>query len=306
MSLFDARHHIRSIKNISHMTKAVETVAASKMRRSQALALAGRPYALSALNILKNILAHTSETPFLLQKRSAHKTVLAVIASDAGFAGSLNTNVFRTATQWLDAHSNSPTELITVGKKAHTFARSNGKTTVRSFSGFGDYLVPVHTMPFAAFLLDGYRGGSWDRVVICYTNFRTALIQETKIIEVLPFHIAEIETAIREITPEYGRYALKTQSSTALKFNYEYTFEPSPTEVLEALLPELFKIHIHHILLESNASEHSARMVAMKRASENAEEILHDCTAQYHILRQAAITRELTEIIAGAEALKNI
>ena len=285
------------------MTKAVETVAASKMRRSQALALAGRPHALSALNMLKNILARTSETPFLLQKRSVHKTVLAVITSDAGFAGSLNANVFRTATEWLNTHSNEPTEIITVGKKARTFARNSGRTAVRSFSGFGDYLFPVHTMPFAVFLLDGFCGGSWDRVVICYTNFRTALVQETKVVEILPFHIPEIETAIRGIMPEYGRYASKTQNSATLKFNYEYAFEPSPTEVLEALLPEIFKIYIHHLLLESNASEHSARMVAMKRASENAEEILRDYTAQYNVLRQATITKELTEIIAGTEAL---
>lgn len=303
-SLKDIKQRIRSVKSTSQITKAMEVVSATKMRRSQGIALAGRGYALAALDILKNVSVRIATRPALLLPRKIQKTLLLILTSDKGLAGAFNSNVLRLYERWRRENRENNILVATVGKKARDYFSARGAGSGRAFTGFGDYISQKQTEPLADFLLEGYLKGEWDRAILFYTNFRTTLKQEAKMIEVLPINVAKIEETIKGITPERGRYAAATDNQRLTTYNYEYKFEPSPTEVLEKLLPLLFKTQIHHIVLESNASEHSARMVAMKNASENAKELIGELTIDYNKSRQAGITRELTEITGGKEALE--
>ena len=303
MALRDIKRRIRSVKNTAQITKAMEVVSATKMRKSQAHALAGRPYAIAALDILKNISERSSVKPSLLEERKVRRTILVVITSDRGLAGAFNANVIRMAERWLREHRSEPSSVVSVGKKAALYFASHNIKPLRSFSDYGDYVSRRETEPLANFLIQGFLTREWDRTIVFYTNFRTTLRQEARMIEVLPIHVKKIEETIRAITPEYGRFAEPGHTADQLRYHYEYAFEPNPTAVLKRLVPTLFKIQLHHIVLESNASEHSARMVAMKNASENANDLIGELTISYNKARQAGITRELTEITAGSEAI---
>ena len=303
MALRDVRRRIRSVKNTAQITTAMEVVAATKMRRSQGVALAGRPYALAALDILKNVARRSPVRPHLLEPREVKKTLLLVIASDRGLAGAFNSNVVRLAERWIREHRGEPYACAAVGKKVAASFAARGLASVKTFVGFGDYVARSDTEPLAAFLLGGFLRKEWDRVTVFYTNFRTTLKQEVRMIEVLPIHTERIEETIRGIAPEYGRYAEIRGEGEAMRYRYEYIFEPSPEAVLERLLPILFKIQLHHLVLESNASEHSARMIAMKNASDNARELVGELALAYHKARQAGITRELSEITGSTEAV---
>lgn len=303
MALRDIKRRIRSVSNTAKITKAMEVVSATKMRKSQALALAGRPYAIAAMDILKNISERSPLRPSLLAEREVRQTLLVVITSDRGLAGAFNANVLRMAEHWIKEHSTESSRVVTVGKKAARYFAKHRIELTQSFSDYGDYVSRRETEPLADLLIHGFLGGNWDRVVVFYTNFRTTLRQEARMIEVLPIHIEKIRETIQAITPEFGRFAEGSKTDKGFTYSYEYAFEPSPEAVLERLIPILFKIQVHHIVLESNASEHSARMVAMKNASENAKDLIGELTISYNKARQAGITRELTEITAGKEAI---
>lgn len=314
----DIKRRIRSVKNTSQITKAMEVVSATKMRRSQTAALSGRPYAVAALDILSNISRRMSSqrTDQAVSGRwlavsaggrrgTNGRVLLAVITSDKGLAGAFNSNVLRLVERWRREHDGEAFDVATVGKKARDYFMARGIAPVASFTGFGDYAVRLETEPLADVLAEGYAEGRWKSVAVFYTNFRSTLKQESVMVEVLPADPRRIEEIIRGITPEYGLYSEKHKPGAhATNYSYEYKFEPSAEAVLDKLLPVLFKIQMHHIVLESNASEHSARMVAMKNASENAEELIGELTIEYNKSRQAGITGELTEITAGKEALE--
>ncbi len=165
----------------------------------------------------------------------------------------------------------------------------------------------AETREVADMLIAGFQDGSWDEVQTCYMNFRTTLLQEAVIKKILPATQESIRGTVASILPERGRFAEARSKKQEARdsFSYDYKFEPSPAEILESLVPQLIRMHIHHIILESNASEHSARMVAMKSASDNAKDLITDLTLTYNNARQANITRELTEITAGKEALES-
>lgn len=313
------KQRIRSVKNISQITKAMEMVSAAKMRRSQEFAIRARPYAIASLEMLKNLLSRTpSEVlPPLLKPREVKTSALLVITSDKGLVGAFNANVIRKAEAYLDANNTirinqylemrKPTILITVGKKARDYFARRGHEIQESFIGFGDYITPEETRPVAETIIGGYLYGVWDEVNAVYTNFRSTLKQEAVMKKILPVTEKGIEEVVEGILPERGRFAAQPiiynlQSST---YHYEYKFEPSAAEILESLVPQLIRMHIHHIILESNASEHSARMVAMKNASESAANLIEELTLKYNKSRQSGITRELTEITAGKEALES-
>lgn len=305
---------IKSVKNTAHITKAMEVVSATKMRRSQGFALRARPYAVAALEMLKNTLSRISVLPPLLRERPIRTSALLVIASDKGLAGAFNANVLRKAETFIRTDNNSKNfAFITVGKKARDYFERRSISCDKSFLGFGDYSDLQETLPVADHIVNGFSFGQWDEVYAVSTRFRTTLLQEATIRKILPATKEGLEEAVKEILPERGRFAESnippearlakggnSQESRDGLYNYEYTFEPSAEEVLNMLLPHLIRMHIHHIILESNASEHSARMVAMKSASDNASELISDLTLQYNKSRQAEITKELIEIAAGA------
>lgn len=287
----------------------MEVVSATKMRRSQEFALRARPYALASLEILKNLLSHTTSIPQLLRSRSIKNSLLLVITSDKGLAGAFNTGVLKLAEEWIKNHRSSPasTQLITVGKKSRDYFKSRGTEVQENFINFGDFSAIEDTLPIADKIIQGFLYGTWDSVEAVYTNFITTLKQEALLRRILPVTPAGIEEVIKGILPEKGKYAVNAAISprlSASSYNYEYKFEPSPEEILNFLVPQLIRMHIHHIILESNASEHSARMVAMKNASENAGELMNELTLLHNKARQAGITREIVEITAGKEALE--
>ena len=303
------KQRIKSVKNTSQITKAMEVVSATKMRRSQQFALAARPYSVASLEMMQNLLRRTPVLPPILLEREIKNKALLIITSDKGLAGAFNANVLRKAEGWVAGELKKNTEfsVITVGKKSKDyFVRSpTSNRVVRSFFQFGDYTDLSETLPIANLLLTGFQNGQWDSVDAVYTHFRTTLLQETVLKKILPATEVGLEDAVASILPERGRYANLQPTTYNLqpRYNYEYKFEPSPTEILETLVPQLIKMHIHHIILESNASEHSARMVAMKNASDNARELIGDLTLAFNKARQANITRELVEITAGAEQI---
>jgi F-type H+-transporting ATPase subunit gamma len=313
-SVKNIKQRIKSVKNTRQITKAMEVVSATKMRKSQAVALAGRPYALAALEMLGNVMQRTEYRPSILAERKINRALLVVITSDKGLAGSFNAAVLRKAEAWISEHSQQyPADIAAVGKKARDYFKSRSANVIKEFLGFGDYAKPEETRPLSDFLLSGFTARQWDLIEIMYTNFRTTLKQEVVVARIFPVSIEKIKQTIAGITPEYGKFADATNNprATALGLaqqpttnNYEYKLEPNHEAVLDALIPHLIETQIFHMILESNASEHSARMVAMKNASESAGDIISELTLAYNKSRQANITRELTEITAGREALE--
>lgn len=302
------KQRIKSVKNISQITKAMEVVSATKMRKSQEFAIRARPYAAASLEMLKNLFSRTPVLPPLLQSREVKKSLLLIITSDKGLAGAFNANVIKKAEAWiLDKKKNGLSYvLVTVGKKARDYFQRRLEPIQENFWGFGDYSAPRDTLPVAETIIKGFLHGSWDEVEAVYTNFRTTLRQETALKRILPVTPAGIEDVVIGMLPEKGKYAESGVSNqeSGIRYTYEYKFEPSPAEILEVLVIQLLRMHIHHIILESNASEHSARMVAMKNASDNAKELIGKLTLAYNKSRQSGITRELAEITAGKEALE--
>jgi len=310
-SIKSIKQRIRSVKNTAQITKAMEVVSATKMRRSQEFALKARPYAAASLELLQNLLSRTPEElmPPLLKTRPVQHSMLNIVTSDKGLAGAFNANVIKKAEAWIETKraTGASYSLVTVGKKAKEHFERRKIVPLKSFWKFGDYTTLEQTAPVAEIVLAGFLDRRWDEVWAAYANFRTTLLQEPVIKKILPATREGLEEAVRGILPERGRFA--TQGSSKFQvpsssYNYEYKFEPSPAEILEELVPQLIRMQIHHIILESNASEHSARMVAMKNASDNAEELTHDLTLEFNKARQAGITQELAEITAGREALK--
>ena len=320
------KSRLKSVKNIGQITKAMEVVSATKMRRAQEVALRSRPYAFKALELLETLARVTQneelrmknvELP-LAEKREIKKTLLVVVTSDKGLAGAFNTQVFRTVEQFLagertppglpqgeDQEGSRTIEVVPVGKRAVSyFTRRNAKI-VESFTGFGDYAMPEEIEPLANLLVTGFLEGSWDRVVTISTHFRSTLKQTPLARQVLPVEVEKIAETVKEIVPEHGRYSdsEKLKPNTYNLKPVEYILEPSPEETLNALVPHLVTMQLYHVVLEANASEHSARMVAMKTASDNASDLADALTLEFNKARQAGITKEIIEITSTMNAL---
>lgn len=277
----------------------MQMVAASKMRKSQETALMARPYAKAALKLLENVSESVEPKQHgLLEHRDVKNVCILVVSSDKGLCGGLNSNIIRETLKLIQENKNKNISLITVGKKAENFFRKNGKIDA-SFSGFGDTVELRETLPLSKVLLDDFMSYKYDKIIAVYTNFVSTLKQEAKVKKLLPITKRSIEETIEEIED----MAIRNNNGTKNGVNgTEYKFEPSADEVLCRLLPNLIETQIYHIVLESNASEHSARMVAMKSATDNAIEILQDLKLSYNYIRQQKITQEISEISAGVAA----
>lgn len=301
------KNRIKSTKNIRQITRAMEAVSAVKMRRSVALALESRPYALAALRILENIHAGVNGndiTADLMTVRPKNHVTLLVVTSDRGLAGAFNTQIFRATDKFIQ-ESSAPVDLVTIGKKARDHYTKRGNV-ISEFIGAGDYGAVEETRPITNLLADRFTNKETDSVVICYTNFVSALKQEVVLKELLPFTESTLRSFIEGVIPERGRYAnVPKLMEMAHTTPVVLSIEPSPAALLDRLLNDLLAIEIHQAILEANASEHSSRMMAMKNASENAAELTGNLTILYNKARQAKITKELLEITAGNETLNN-
>lgn len=282
----EIRRRIKSVKNISQITRAMEMVAASRMRRAQQAVLAGRPYAEKMDEVIAHLAARLSaiesDVPHpLLQKRDVKNVGIVMITSDKGLCGSLNSNIIRRTTRFmLDEGNAAGYEIVPVGRKGRDFMVRYGRPVVAEFTNYGDRPRPDYIVPIARVITDEYAARRIDAVYLIYAEFVNTLIQRPVITPLLPLQPGEVIGPARE-----------------------YIYEPSPAAVLTQLVPRYVEARIYQALLESIASEQSARLVAMRNATQSAKEMVSELTLSYNKLRQANITKELTEIASGAAAL---
>lgn len=314
-SLQNLKIRLRGVQNIGQITKAMELVSATKMRRSQEIALASRPYTLTALDMLANLTKMEGvKTPSILLARPVQKTAIVVITSDKGLAGAFNSSVLRTFEKFLATEKIDPSDpaytFIPVGQKALAYLEKRTQNRAAAFIRFGDYTTREEVAPLSNLLIEGYLRGDWDEVTVFSTHFKTALHQEVLVQRIFPVEYANLAATAKEVVPEHGRFAELIREKRVSFFNKsaeelrEYLIEPSPEVVLESLARHLVEAELYQLVLEANASEHSARRMAMKNASDNAKELSDNLTLIYNKSRQASITREIIEITAGAESLK--
>lgn len=291
------RRQIQSTKNIAKITKAMEMVSAAKMRKSQEAALVARPYAEAALKLLDNVSGSIKEKHQypLTHKRPVQKLCLLVITSDKGLCGALNSSVLKEAGKIIAENKDKDICVVAIGKKAERFFRTR-QEVVGVFEGIGDTVELVETLPISRMLMQDFLSEKYDKVIAVYTDFVSTLKQEVKVRPLLPVSERSIKKTIDELGIDEAGRTKKLVDAT------EYIFEPSPEEVLKKLLPNLVETQVFHIILESNASEHSARMVAMKNSTDNAKDLLEDLKLYYNSARQQKITQEMTEIAAGVTA----
>lgn len=310
---------IRAVRNIEQITRAMELVSATKMRRSQDAALSARPYAKKSFSLLLHLLQQAGneevESVFMRAPRSSKsevgedKTALVVITSDKGLAGSFNSAVLRMAYKWyqesFDSAQDKQIEIVAVGKKGRDFFRARGATIAAEFYKFSDIVTLQDIVPLMDWIMEAYEQKKYEKIVFCSQQFISALVQKPEIHQILPLEQEELQQIIEHIVPKTGRYAelVKDEESAINNRQLAYLLEPSAKAILDELVRDLIRVMIMHLIFESNASEHSARMIAMKNATENADRLQEELTLALNKARQAAITQELTEISTAKEAL---
>jgi len=297
-TLREVKNRIRSVKNIAQITRALEAVSASRVRRAQARVLASRAFAEKAWEILVNIQAASKSTPLhpLLTSREEVKRVLVVvITSDRGLAGAYNTNILRVA-QRFASRLGKPVNYVTVGRKGRDSLARSGANIVASFSDMPAEPKISDITPIARIAMDAYLDGDVDEVLIAYTDFINMLAQRPAVLGWLPL---TTDTIAQQVAAEYVKDVAAVSGGIQ---NYEY--EPSATAVVDEIVPRFTELQLYQALLEAQASEHAARMAAMKNATDNATQLTADLTLQYNKARQASITAEILDIVGGANALQ--
>ncbi len=306
MALRDIKGKIRSVGKTRKVTRAMEAVSAVKMRKSQAAALGGRPYALAALAILSRLSgAGEMKKHPLTATRARKKLLLIVVTSDKGLAGSFNAAVLRKALEVVRVSGflKENISIVALGRKAADFFTHRGYTILLREENIADTVSLTTLAHVGAAAIGAFTDERADAVIAVYTNFLTTLTQTVVARELLPLKGAVLGELVAGIMPTHGKFSAESRPALAPVFVPAYTIEPSEGEVLAEVLPRLFSVALYHALLESKASEHSARMVAMKNASEKAGELGETLTRKYNKARQSLITREVSEIIGGVEAL---
>ena len=308
----DIKRRQKSVKNTGQVTRAMQMVAASKMRKAQLVALQSRPYAEKAMSILSNIKIGQPDIKnvFLDGNPDSKKLLAVVVTSDKGLCGGLNSAVIRESAKLFEQYKKEgyEVELLLVGAKSKSNFERMNLPILKTFKSVGDYINLEQVKPISRFIQETYVRGRTPhitKVIAIYTEFISTLKQKVSRRQILPIGEDIFKDLIEDITPASGKYSEEKYQVSSIKYQTkEYIFEPSAQAVLDNLIPFLIDVYIYHIILESNASEHSSRMVAMKNASDNAQKILGELTLSYNKARQAAITREITEITAGVEALR--
>ena len=286
----DIRRRIKSIKNTAQITKAMQMVASSKMRKAQLAALAGRPYAQQMNTMLADATASATEfTHALMEKRGGQKRAVILVSTDKGLCGALNSNLFREAGK-LDKDT---TVFVCAGKKGAQFVSRTKRNLAAEFT-YKDAPLFAEARAISKFAQDLFLKGEVDHVDIMFTNFVSTLVQKPELKTLLP--IGEIKGVQAGVHGEDTHTELKTSG-------VEFQFEPGADAVLGSLLPHYLNFQVFQILLEAKASEQSSRMVAMKNATDNAKQLIKDLTLEYNKLRQANITKELLEITTAQMAL---
>ena len=280
----ELRRRIRSVDNTRQITRAMQLVAASRMRRAQEAVQAARPYATHIAGMSERLVLATGNDrlPALLQPRPIKRTAFLVLTTNRGLAGPLNTNIVRAVVNEAEATSDAvEISVVVVGRKGHLALRGL-YTLAAVFTEISDRPNVAEITPLARLLIDGYEQGEFDEVRMVYPEFINILTQQPRVVRLFPV-----------VMPETHQKARET----------DIIFEPDPSTVLEALIPRFVEMTVYRAMLELAASEQSARMVAMRAATENATEIIEGLRLAYNKLRQSRITSEIIDIAAGANAL---
>lgn len=301
MALKDIKTKIGATNRTHKVTRAMEAVSAAKMRKTQAAALSGRPYARAALSILARLSgsADVARHP-LASTRDVQKVALVIISSDKGLAGALNSGVIKAAAQSIASYDKAQVTVYAYGKKGEEFFKRRGYTIAQAFENKRDDVEIELMEELVRDLSDGYILGAFDEVKVAYSNFKSTFEQVPTVRRMLPLSLTEVEKLVHDIIPEKGKFS---EPKKMVASHVSYTMEPEDSDVVGVLVPRLVAVSLYHMLLESKASEHSARMVAMKNASDKSKEVAHNLRRLFNKIRQAAITREVSEIIGGREAL---
>lgn len=280
------KRRIKSVSNISQITKAMEMVSASKMRSAQEQALASRFYSRKLDEILRKIASriNTDYHPLLKPQTETKEVALIILSTDKGQTGSLNTNLFKFVSGFQQDHH---ADVYTLGKKAKEFSVKSGFNLVADFGKVPDHITYELAVPIANLLIKEFLAGKYSEVHLAYMDFISTLSQRPRLIKLLP------------IQKEFS----KEEETAATGESKEYLFEPSPKAILDWLLPYFVELTVYQSLLEARASEHSARMVAMKNASENASELVDHLQLVFNRSRQSSITSELLDITTASLTL---
>ncbi len=289
----EINRRIRSIKNIGQITKAMELVSAAKMRKAQAAAVSSRPYATLSSELLQSLVANanlqnhplvTRVMPEVGKVPTLQKVLIILISSDRGLAGAFNTNVINKAAAIAKAEGAEKIDFVTIGKKGADAILRMHYNIVASFPGKDRGVTALDAEPVAVMAMDDFLKFKYEKVFVVYTDFVSTLIQRPNILQLLPF---------------------QKQDTSGKKQEQEFLFEPSPDEILDKLIDRTVKFAVYQAMVEAAASEHSARMVAMRNANEAAGDLLDELSLSYNQARQAGITRELSEISAAKLAMEN-
>lgn len=291
-SVRDYKRRIRSVNNTKQITKAMKMVSAAKLRRAQERAEFSRPYTGKLQEVLARLVAMSTEAKHpLLEKRPVKKVAYVVMTADRGLCGAFNTNIIRIANQAMAQHSKDiEVSIVAVGRKARDFYRKRKYFVQGDFINLGDKLGYSEAKEIAQFVTQIFEEGAADEIYVVYGRFVNALRQVPTVEKLLPIEPPE---ELGAEAKEIARYTIQ-----------DYIYEPSVDEILISLLPRYIGSQIYHALLETKASEHGARMTAMSNATNNASEMVDMLTLEMNKVRQASITKEILDIVGGAEALR--
>ena len=297
-SLRAIRTRIKSVRNTQKITKAMKMVAAAKLRRAQDAVVRARPYAQLVDEMLSSLARSGGEDQAaphaLMQKREVKKVEVVLLTSDRGLCGGFNANVIRRGQRFLLENDGKleKIQFSTIGRRGRDFAKKRGLDSRKDYPGFVGKLQPWQAEAVATDLVQAYTSGALDAVYLLYNEFKSAITQQISLVQLLP------------IEPKAAPKAAVTEGKTPGLLPAEHLFEPSREAVLAKLLPKHLSMQIWRAMLESEASFQGAQMTAMDSATKNASEMIGRLTLEYNRARQAAITKELMEIVSGAEALK--
>jgi F-type H+-transporting ATPase subunit gamma len=297
-SLIDLRRRIRAVKNTQQITKAMKMVAASKLRRAQERIMNARPYAVQMQRVLGSVAARVDPSihPLLTNRepRAGAKTLLVIVTGDKGLCGSFNTNVIKAGGAFLVQHPGQCT-LGLVGRKGRDFFGRRGFEVMFEQIGIFQKLRYDDAQTIARTAIDAFLSGQVDRVMLVYNEFRSVMTQRVVVDQLLPIARADVDATGSAVAPIVEGADPRAQ--------IDYLYEPSPVEIFNQLLPRYVEVQVYRALLESNAAFFAAQMTAMDTATKNSAEMIGALTLYMNKVRQAAITREIIEVVSGAEAL---
>lgn len=289
-SLKKIRQRIQAVTGISQVTRAMKMVAAARLKKSQRNIRQARPYAFRINDVLKHLLPSIDRgLNRLLEVRPADRMGFVVITADRGLCGSFNANITQAAVQAVGEYDRDRVKLICVGKKGRDFFRKRGYNLIGEYVGFWNDLEYRHAVSIVDRIKHLFVTHDLDQVMVIFNEFKSALRQDVVRLQFLPLVVEEDENQ-EEAPDRVGR---------------DYLFEPSSSEIVNSLVPLHLNVQMWRFLLESNAAEQGARMMAMENATENAREMIKDLTGELNQLRQDAITKEILEVVSGADALKS-